>query len=61
MSEQQVKVYDFIVTYGHITSVQTQDLLDIKQRRARSILSDMVKKEVIVKVGSAQNTKYVLK
>ena len=33
----------------------------MKQRRARTILSGMVKANMIDKVGTAKNTKYVLK
>lgn len=61
LSEQQARIYDFLVMEGRITSAQTEELLSVKQRRARTILSDMVKSNVIEKVGTAKNTKYVLK
>lgn len=61
LSEQQARIYDFLISEGHITSTQTEGLLGVKQRRARTILSDMVKADMIDKVGTAKNTKYVLK
>ena len=61
LSEQQARIYNFLISEGQITSAQTERLLGVKQRRARTILSGMVKANMIDKVGTAKNTKYVLK
>lgn len=60
LSEQHSIVYKYIAEYGQITSETVESLLHIKQRRARAILSEMVRRDIIKKVGSAQNTRYVL-
>ena len=59
LPEQQAHIYDYIAAHGQITSMQVEDLLGIKQRRARAILREMVTCGLIEKVGAAKNTKYI--
>ncbi len=60
MEEQHKKIIDFVAANGHITSRQVEELLLVKQRRARVILSDMVKANLIKKQGASKNTIYIL-
>ena len=60
MKKQQKKIIEFINSNGSITSAQAEGVLEIKQRRARAILSDMVKEGLLKKQGTARNTIYVL-
>ena len=46
---------------SQITSAQVEELRDVKERRARAILNDMVKASLIQKQGRTKNTKYLLK
>ncbi len=60
LTDQQEMIYKYIKEHGQITSADTERILSIKQRRARAILREMVKKNVIRKVGAAQKTRYIL-
>ncbi len=59
--EQQKKILEYIMINSQITSAQVEELLDVKERRARAILNDMVKASLIQKQGRTKNTKYLLK
>lgn len=61
LSAQQKKIWQFVEKDGHITSHQAAVLLDIKQRRARIILGEMVDSGVLERQGSYKNTIYVMK
>lgn len=58
--EQQRKILEYIEKRGQVVSVEVEDLLSVKQRRARTILNDMVKKGQIIKVGASRGTRYIL-
>lgn len=61
LSVQQRQIIDFIKKYGKITSRQTEEVLGIKQRRARTILKDMAALNILERQGSYKSTAYVLK
>lgn len=46
---------------GQITSHQVELLLEVKQRRARSILGKLVDMGVLERLGAYRNTVYTLK
>lgn len=58
--EQQRKIVEYIEKRGQTVSVEVEELLGVKQRRARTILNDMVKKGQIIKVGASRGTRYIL-
>ncbi len=60
LTEQQETIFEYIKEHGQITSADTERILNVKQRRARAILREMVKKDIIRKVGAAQKTRYIL-
>lgn len=60
VSEQEKLIYKFALENGFITTVQTTELLGIKQRRAREILVKMVNKKWLKKEGASRSTVYVI-
>lgn len=58
LSPQQQKILDYLQTSQAIFSKDVERLLNIKDRRAREILSDMAKKRLIVKYGTSKNVYY---
>ena len=61
LSTQQRVIFQFVKENGKITSSQVETLLEVKQRRARSILSGMVELGILERQGSYRRTTYVLK
>ena len=61
LSAQQKIIFQFVEEKGQITSHQAESLLNVKQRRARIILSEMVDLGVLERQGSYRSTVYVLK
>lgn len=61
LSYQQKMIYQYIKEYGKVTSQQIAELLEVKQRRAREILREMIRMNFIEKQGAYKNTVYVLK
>lgn len=60
VTEQQRIIMGYIKINGYITSSQTETLLHIKQRRARDILSGMVRDGLLERRGWVENTVYHL-
>ena len=58
--EHQKKIVEYIKENGRIVSAEAEELLGVKQRRARTVLNDMVKSGLIIKVGASRGTRYVL-
>ena len=58
-NEQKRKVYQYVSENGFITTSKVADLLEVKQRRARAILQDMVEDNYLRKEGAARRTIYV--
>lgn len=61
LSTQQRAIIQFVKEKGRITSRQAEELLEVKQRRARSILGEMVNMGILERQGSYKNTVYLLK
>lgn len=61
LTAQQSTVLQFTKEKGKITSRQAEDLLKVKQRRARSILGELVNMGILERQGSYKSTVYVLK
>ena len=55
----QNSFYKYVSENGAISTIETVELLDVKQRRARAILSNMVKDGYLRKEGAARSTTYV--
>ena len=61
LSAQKKLIIQFVKEKGAITSRQAEELLKVKQRRARSILGEMVNMGILERQGSYKSTVYVLK
>lgn len=60
LTKQQAGIYKVIEEKGEITSTEVEQLLGVKQRRARAILKTMVDDGIIKQVGAARNTRYMI-
>ena len=58
-NEQERKIYQYVLENGFITSAKTAELLEVKQRRARAVLRDMIEGDYLRKEGAARSTIYV--
>ena len=58
-SEQKQQIYKYVLEKGSITTAETVEILDVKHRRARAILLNMVKDGYLRKEGAARSTIYV--
>ena len=58
-SEREQQIYKYVLENGSITTSMVAELLEIKQRRARAILQDMVEGNYLRKEGAARSTIYV--
>lgn len=61
LSHQQTMIYQYIKEYGKATSQQIAELLEVKPRRVRDILGEMVQMDLVEKQGAYKSTVYVLK
>ena len=58
-TEQKQKVYMYVLENGSITTSKVVELLDVKHRRARAVLLNMVEDGYLRKEGAARSTIYV--
>ena len=58
-NEQEQQIYKHVLEKGFITTATVIELLDVKQRRARAILLNMVESGWLKKEGAARSTIYV--
>lgn len=59
LPDQELAVVKYILKNKKRTSAQIVSLLDVKDRRARGILKNLVEKEIIATSGKARNTVYI--
>ena len=57
---QEKQIYKYIQENGSITTANAMELLGVKQRRARVVLSNMVKSGYLKKKGAARSTIYII-
>ena len=60
LTAQQNTILEFAKERGKITSRQAEKLLEVKQRRARSILGELVNMGILERQGLYKSTVYVL-
>ena len=61
LSEQEKLIIELLRDKGRIVAKDVEQLLDVKGRRVRTILFDMVQKGMLEKQGTSRATTYVLK
>ena len=57
---QEKQIYKYVQENGSVTTTKAMELLGVKQRRARVVLSNMVKSGYLKKKGAARSTRYVI-
>ena len=57
-SEQEQQIYKYVSENGPITAAETAELLEVKPRRARAVLLNMVRESYLKKEGAARSTIY---
>lgn len=57
-NEQERSIYQFVLENHSITTLQAAQLLGVKPRRARMILSNMVENHWLEKIGASRNISY---
>ena len=58
-NDQERRIFKYVLEHGSITTAQAAEVLKVKDRRARTILMDMVEKAYLRKEGAARSTVYV--
>lgn len=58
-TEQEQQIYKYVSENGSITAAETAELLEVKPRRARAVLLNMVRESYLKKEGAARSTIYV--
>lgn len=58
-SDQEQRIYKYVLENGSITTNTVMELLNVKQRRARVILQSMIEKDWLRKAGAARSTIYL--
>ena len=59
-NEQKRQIYKYVLEHDFITTAKAAQILKVKERRARAILSDMVENAYLTKKGAARSTIYVM-
>ena len=57
-NEQEQQIYKYVSENGPITAAETAELLEVKPRRARAVLLNMVRECYLKKEGAARSTIY---
>lgn len=60
LSKQETLIVDYLQKYEKITTSKAEEVLGVKQRRAREILKELTEKGVLLKCGAYKGTVYVL-
>ena len=60
-SKQEIIILNYLIENQEISSKNVMDLLNVKERRARLILSNMCNKNLLLRVGATKNLKYLRK
>ena len=61
LSKQEIIILNYLIENQEISSKNVMDLLNVKERRARLILSNMCNKNLLLRVGATKNLKYLRK
>ena len=57
---QELKIMQYVTEHGSITTAIVEELLEVKGRRARSIVNKMVDDGLIIKQGASRSTRYII-
>ncbi|MCD8131458.1 MAG: hypothetical protein LUE16_09320 [Lachnospiraceae bacterium] len=60
LTDQEQTIIEYIRKEGSCTTIKIAGLLDVTDRRARTVLGSLVKKNILKKSGNARSTMYVM-
>ena len=60
LDKKQIKIVDFMMTMGKVTSSDVIDVLGVKERMAQNYLAELVSLKLLKKAGRGVTTYYVL-
>lgn len=60
LSKQEILIVNYLQKQEEITTSKAEEILGVKQRRAREILKELVEKKVLLKYGAYKSTVYIL-
>lgn len=60
LTDQQLRILAYARIFGTVTSRKVMDICQVKQRRARTILKEMVDKDILSRQGTYKSTVYRL-
>ena len=60
LDKNQIKIVDFVMTMGKITSVDVKDIFNIDKRTAQRYINEILKTKIIRKEGKGRASFYVL-
>lgn len=60
LPDQEQKIMMYVQNNGYCTTASIAKLLHVKERRARDLIGNLVKKSILTKEGNARNTRYVV-
>lgn len=58
LTEQEQTIISYLKEHDSITRREIEELLNVKERRARDIINDLIEKEIIKSEGNRKNIKY---
>lgn len=60
LDKNQLKIVDFMITIGQITSSDVQDILNVKERMAQNYLKELESIKLLKRLGKGRVTHYIL-
>ena len=58
---QEEKIIDYLAKNNKINRKVIETILDVSSTRAKQVISNMIKKKIIIAKGKGKNTYYILK
>ena len=60
LTEQETKVIEYLKQYNSIRRIVVEDILDIKNTKAKEVINSLIAKGLVKAVGTGPATKYIL-
>lgn len=60
LTEQETKVIEYLKQYNSIRRVVVEDILDIKNTKAKEVINSLIAKGLVKADGTGPATKYIL-
>jgi Fic family protein len=60
LDKNQIKIVDFMMSMGRVSSNDVKDILNVKERMAQNYLTELTSMKLLMKIGKGAATHYVL-